>query len=52
MDDLSRISFDSYRDLVENPSLLRYFQEATPIEQIVDRVSVLDVTHSAKRRAG
>lgn len=35
LDELSRLSFAAYRELVDNPSLLRYFHEATPIDQIV-----------------
>ncbi len=35
LDELSNLSFAAYRELVENPHLLRYFHEATPIEQIV-----------------
>ena len=35
MDALSKLSFASYRELVENPRLFRYFHEATPIDHIV-----------------
>lgn len=36
MDELSKLAFASYRELVENPRLLRYFHDATPIDQIVN----------------
>ncbi len=35
LDELSKLSFDAYRELVDNPYLMRYFHESTPIDQIV-----------------
>ena len=34
MDELSQLSFEKYRSLVEREEFLRYFHEATPIDQI------------------
>ena len=46
MDALSEIAFGKYRTLVEKPSFLRYFHEATPI----DHISQLNIGSRPARR--
>ena len=39
MEQMSQLAYKKYRNLVERPDFLRYFQEATPIDQI-DRLNI------------
>ncbi|MBV7337010.1 phosphoenolpyruvate carboxylase [Chloroflexi bacterium TSY] len=34
MDDISQLAYEKYRSLVEKPGFIRYFHDATPIDQI------------------
>jgi phosphoenolpyruvate carboxylase len=51
MDEMSKLAFSSYRELIDNPSLLRYFHEATPIDQIV-RLNIGSRPASRKAASG
>jgi phosphoenolpyruvate carboxylase len=49
LDALSAASFKAYRELVEDPDLMRYFEQATPFELVTDlRIG----SRPARRKAG